>query len=63
VSKTVLAGFSSCYCVSKKLEPGKLDPEKMTFTRKVALVPGEGEHKVEPDTLAIILASKRTIDV
>ena len=62
-SKTVLTRFSSCCCISKKLEPGKLDPEKMTFTRKVALVPGEGEHKVEPDTLAIILASKRTIDV
>ena len=35
----------------------------MTLTRKVVLVPGEGEHKVGPDTLAIILASKRTINV
>ena len=51
------------YCISKKFEPGKLDPEKMTLTRKVVLVPGEGEHKVGPDTLAIILASKRTINV
>ena len=30
------------YCTSKKLEPGNLDPEKMTLTRKVVLVPGEG---------------------
>ena len=51
------------YCISKKFEPGNLDPEKMTLTRKVVLVPGEGEHKVGPDTLAIILASKRTINV
>ena len=61
--QNVLARFSSCYCISKQLEPGKLDPEKVTFNRKVVLVPGEGEHKVGPDTLAIILASKCTINV
>ena len=44
-SKTVLAGFSSCWGLYL-FEPGKLDPTKMTLTRKVVLVSG-GERKID----------------
>ena len=42
-SKTVLAGFSSCWGLYL-FEPGKLDATKMTLTW---IVPGEREQKVD----------------